>query len=242
MRRMVRRLVALLVVSSIDAADVQSKAQEPRLRGDDRSAAHRGAGTPGQEVIDRMLAVVAGDLIMMSDVAAAVEFGLVPQTSGSDVTRTVLSQLIDRSLMLAEVDRYAPPEPSQDAVDREYAAVRERFSSAEGFDEALARYGIEESSLRATLRANLRLRAYLAQRFSTVPPLDEEVAEYYRVHIDRFSRNGQPRPFEDVRADVVQALELDRRQSMVDEWLGGLRRRVSITDVYVPATDPASGR
>ena len=66
----------------------------------------------GPEIIDRMMAVVAGDLIMMSDVAAAVEFGLVPPAPAADVTRTVLSQLIDRSLMLAEVERYAPPEPT----------------------------------------------------------------------------------------------------------------------------------
>lgn len=196
-----------------------------------------GASAPAQEVIDRMLAVVAGDLIMMSDVAAAVEFGLVPQTSGADVTRTVLSQLIDRSLMLAEVERYAPPEPSRQAVDREYAAVSERFSSADAFQEALSRYGIDESSLRATLRANLRLRAYLEQRFTTVPPLDEEIAEYYRANLGRFFRNGRPEPLDRVRADVVQALGLDRRQSMVDEWLAGLRRRATITDVYLAGAE-----
>ena len=66
-----------------------------------------------EEVLDRMLAVVAGDLIMLSDVRAAVEFGLVPRPSGPDVTRAVLTQLIDRSLMLAEVERYAPPEPGR---------------------------------------------------------------------------------------------------------------------------------
>ena len=97
------------------------------------------------EIIDRMLAVVVGDLIMMSDVAAAIEFGLVPRTTGDDVTRVVLSQLIDRSLMLAEVDRYAPPEPAAEAVDRELAAVRGRFASAEAFGEALARFGVDES-------------------------------------------------------------------------------------------------
>jgi hypothetical protein len=227
MRPLIRRVLALVVawcwVAGVPGVPgvIVARSQDPHAR--------------GEEVIDRMLAVVAGDLIMMSDVSAAVELGLVPQTSGPDVTRTVLSQLIDRSLMLAEVERYAPPEPNKDAVDREYAAVRDRFSSAQGFEEALVRYGIEEASLRATLRANLRLRAYLAQRFSTVPPLDEEVAAYYRTHLDRFSRGGQPRPLEEVRPDVVQALELDRRQQMVDEWLAGLRRRVTIRDVYVPA-------
>jgi hypothetical protein len=187
----------------------------------------------GDEVIDRMLAVVAGDLIMMSDVAAAVEFGLVPQTSGSDLTRVVLSQLIDRSLMLAEVDRYAPPEPSVAAVDRELQVVRDRFASADAFESALARFGLEESSLRETLRANLRLRAYLEQRFTTVPPSEEEVVAYYNEHVDRFTRNGAVQPIAAVREDVIQALGLDRRQAMVGEWLAGLRRRAPITDVYL---------
>lgn len=195
-----------------------------------------------QEIIDRMLAVVAGDLIMMSDVAAAIEFGLVPQTTGADVTRTVLSQLIDRSLMLAEVERYAPPEPSREAVDREFLSVTQRFSSVDAFTDALTRYGIDESSLRATLRANLRLRAYLEQRFTTVPPLDEEIAEYYRAHRDRFMRDGQSQPLDAVRADVVQALALDRRQSMVSEWLSGLHRRATITDVYMAAPDGPTRR
>lgn len=193
----------------------------------------------GQEVIDRMMAVVSGDLIMMSDVTAAVEFGLVPPAPSDDVMRTVLSQLIDRSLMLAEVERYAPPEPSVAAVTREYEAVSRRFSSPDAFADALARSGIDESALRATLRANLRLRAYLEQRFTTVPPSDEEIETYYRTHLDRFSQGGRARPLDDVRPDVVQALALDRRQSMVDEWLAGLRRRAPITDVYLPAVEAA---
>lgn len=205
------------------------------------SASSPGPAT-GPEVIDRMMAVVAGDLIMMSDVTAAVEFGLVPSATAGDVTRTVLSQLIDRSLMLAEVERYAPPEPSAAAVDREYQAVQQRFSSETAFADALARYGISESALRATLRANLRLRAYLEQRFTTVPPSDEEIAAYYQAHQERFARAGQPLPLADVRADVIQALGLDRRQSMVEEWLTGLRRRVSITDVYLPAAVPLPQR
>jgi hypothetical protein len=38
---------------------------------------------------------------------------------------------------------------------------------------------------------------------------------------------------------VIQALELDRRQVMVNDWLAGLRRRASPTILHQPAAPPA---
>jgi len=124
------------------------------------------AGVASAEVLDRVLAVVGGQIITLSDVVAARELGLEMPAPGVDPVRAVLSRLIDRELILDEVDRYAPPEPSADAVDRELAAVRARFASREALDATLARCGIDENHLRETLRQNLRIRAYLDQRFS----------------------------------------------------------------------------
>src|SRR3954468_7456696 len=76
------------------------------------------------EVIDRVLAVVSGSLITLSDVNAAHDLGLITPRPSADPIRDVLSQLIDRELQLAEVDRYAPPEPSAEEVDREVQVVR----------------------------------------------------------------------------------------------------------------------
>src|SRR4051794_22812899 len=64
------------------------------------------------EVIDRVLAVVAGNLITQSDVTAAYELKLVMPAAGADPMRDVLRQLIDRQLEIAEVERYSPVEPS----------------------------------------------------------------------------------------------------------------------------------
>jgi hypothetical protein len=111
------------------------------------------------EVIDRVLAVAAGDLITQSDVAAARDLGL---ETGPDI----LSRLIDRALMLAEVDRYAPPEPASDAVDHEVELVKARFASPQAFDAALARSGLDSKYLREILRQNLRIRAYVDERFA----------------------------------------------------------------------------
>jgi hypothetical protein len=187
------------------------------------------------EIIDRVLAVAAGSLIMLSDVRAALEFGFVSPGSAPDPVREVLSRLIDRALVLAEVDRYAPPEPSAGAVDRAVQAVRLRFSTPDAFAAALARVGMGDKYLRETLREDLRIRAYLDQRFTVVAPTDDDLGRFYRDHPEMFTRNGRLAPFDDVRQDVVQAVVTDRRRVLVDEWMAGLRRRSEISDLYVPA-------
>jgi hypothetical protein len=147
------------------------------------------------ETLDRVLAVVAGRLIMLSDVTVARDLRLVPFGGGADPIRDVLTKLIDRELVLGEVDRYAPPEPTADAVDREVQRVRARFASQAALDEALARSGIDEKHLRETLRQDLRMRAYLDQRFAAAS---------------------------------------DRRPTVVEAWMAGLRRRGDVIDLYLP--------
>jgi len=122
------------------------------------------------ETIDRVVAVVAGQVIMLSDVTAARELGLDSAEAGPDPVRAMLSRLIDRDLMLAEVDRYAPPEPDTDAIDRGLAAIRDRFPSRAAYDAVLTRCGIDEKHVRETIRQNLRIDAYLAQRFTPADP------------------------------------------------------------------------
>ena len=123
-------------------------------------------GVVRAETIDRVLAVVAGQLITLTDVTAAADLGLQTSDGAADPVRAVLNKLIDRELVLAEVDRYAPAEPTTEAVSAEIVRVRQRFASAADFDLALARSGIDEPHLRETLRQDLRIRAYLDQRFS----------------------------------------------------------------------------
>ena len=56
--------------------------------------------------IDRALAVVAGQLITLSDLNAMRDLGIITAAPNStDPTGEVLAKLIDRELMLAEVER-----------------------------------------------------------------------------------------------------------------------------------------
>jgi hypothetical protein len=196
-------------------------------------AAVAGRTPAALEIIDRVLAVAAGQLIMLSDVAAARELGLVSGGSAPDPTREILSQLIDRALVLAEVDRYAPPEPDAAEVDRALAAVRARFATADEFERVLARVGIDERHLRETLRQDLRIRAYMDRRFTVTPPTEEELARYYRDRADRFTRGGRLIPFEEARAQVAVEIAAEQRSGLVADWLAGLRRRGEVVNLYL---------
>ena len=187
------------------------------------------------EIIDRVLAVAAGELIMLSDVTAARDLGFVQVdvASGGDPIAAVLSRLIDRELVLAEVDRYAPPEPTKEAVDREVQNVRARFASAAAFEAVLARSGIDENSVRETVRQNLRIRTYEDQRFTVPLPNEEDLLRYYRAHPQAFTRNGAVLPFDAARPDVISAVITERKTTLVTEWVSGLRRRADVIDLYL---------
>lgn len=187
------------------------------------------------ETIDRVLAVAAGELIMLSDVTAARDLGLVPAPAATgDPIAATLARLVDRALILAEVDRYAPPEPGADAVDREVQTVRSRFATPSALAAALSKSGIDENHLRQTLREDLRIRAYEDQRFLPQPPSEEELGQYYRDHPQAFTRQGSLVPFEAAHADVVRLATDDRRRTLIADWVAGLRRRAEVTMLYLP--------
>ena len=67
------------------------------------------------EIVDRVLAVVGQRVITLSDARAAVTFGLVEPAVGADAVAEGVAYLVNRQLMLSEVDRYGVPPPGPDA-------------------------------------------------------------------------------------------------------------------------------
>ena len=103
---------------------------------------------------------------MLSDVIAARDLRLVTVDAGADPIRAVLTKLIDRELVLVEVDRYAPPEPGADAVDAEVQPCARALRLRSRARRRPRAVGLDSQHLRETLRQDLRIRAYLDQRFA----------------------------------------------------------------------------
>jgi hypothetical protein len=188
---------------------------------------------PRAEIIDRILAVVEGQLITLSDVRAVTRLGLETTPQSSDPTQAVLEKLIDRQLMLVEVDRYAPPEPSTADIDAQLQTVQKPYADALAFEIVLGQVGWARDDVRRYMRDELRIERYLQQRFSaTIQPSDEELAAYYRVHADEFTRAGVLAPYNEVREEVRNRFVSERHSMLVREWLAGLRRRANIQQLY----------
>ena len=186
------------------------------------------AAAQGQ-IIDRVVAVVAGDPITLSDVAAASRLGIVTPANGGDQSQ-VLELLIERRLQLIEVNRYLPPEPSAADIDKGVAAIRARFASDDEYATALREVGVSPEQLRTTVRDSLRIASYLQQRFgANYQPTDDDIARYYKANAAEFARNGVTPPLAEAR-DAVRARILDQRMAaLVRDWIDGLRRRGEVT-------------
>ena len=187
------------------------------------------AAQPG-ELVERTLAIVGGQVITLSDVRTATALGLVESAPTTPMDAAV-SQLVDRLLVLREVQRYLPQEPEVAQIESELDGVRRRFASPDLLIAVLEAGGFSETRLRTWIRDDLRIAAYLGQRFAAVGvPGDEEVSAYYASHREEFER--QQLAF-DAAAVVIRArLSSERRAQLIADWILELRRRTPILEPW----------
>ena len=162
------------------------------------------------EIIDRVLAILPGQIITLSDVEAALELGLVEAPAGTDRIAGGLAAVIDRVLMLNEVRRVSPPEPSAAAIDARVARIRQRFSAPDELSHVLAARGLDETVVRLYAADDLRLASYLEERFTAA-------AQPTEVEIRQAGESARPR------------LTDERRRTLIGAWTAELRRRADVT-------------
>ena len=127
------------------------------------------------ELVDRTLAIVAGRTVTLSDARTALALGLV---DGAAVDADVVQRLVDRELMLREVDRYDPLEPTAERIDERLAAARAVAGGEDGLARVLRDGGFAERRLRAWIRDDLRVEAYLQQRFAMDERRQDLIADW----------------------------------------------------------------
>lgn len=189
-----------------------------------------------QQLLDRVVARVNGKVVTLTDVRAAVALGVVEVPADADEIEAI-EPLVSRELVLTEVARFAPPEPAAADVARETATLIAHVGSR--LAAVMESTGIDEADILDIARDNLRIQAYLDQRFGTTVQLtEEEVAQYYRIHPDEFTRNGTLMPFTQAEPRARERAGAERRASIVAQWTGDLRARGEVA-IMLPTPPPA---
>jgi hypothetical protein len=94
------------------------------------------------------------------------QFHLVEVPPGTgDPNAFVLDRLIRRALILAEVERFRPPEPDPIEITMRIDLLEKRAGSTQALEQALAVTGLTREQLRRDIRDGLRIETYLNQRF-----------------------------------------------------------------------------
>ena len=146
-------------------------------------------GWQSPELIDRTLAIVSGRTITLSDARTALALGLV---EGTSVDAALVQRLVDRELMLRQTERYQPPEPPRQRIEDGMATITSRAGGEVGLSRALAEGGYSIERLRAWVRDDLRIDAYLQQRFAA----DERRSDLIADWVSDLRRRAQITVFE----------------------------------------------
>lgn len=190
---------------------------------------------PPADALDRVLAIVNGEPITLSEVdeAIALNPGAVPPLSRAEA----LDTLIAARLMEREARRYLLEPPSEEETDLTLAALQNRFVSEEAYRQTLFRLGVREDYLRKRIRRELIVDHYLDRRFLPLIQIAQrEVEDYYRTVLLPDLDAGSPPPLSEVEGlirDILAERDLNRR---IASWVDELKSDARI--VLLPLEEP----
>ncbi len=183
-----------------------------------------------QELVDRIVAKVESDIILMSDVQQLARDQLfLDGKSQSD--SEILDRLIDQWIVRNEAKVARFPQPSEEDVNRSIERLKRSFSSPEEYQARKTQSGLTDEQVLQFMRSRLYLSNYLDSRFRPVIQVSEkEIADFYKTRVvPRAESRGQTPPtLENARDFIQEALVQRAINEQADRWLKESRTRVRV--------------
>lgn len=176
----------------------------------------------GAILIDRIAAVIDGEVITYSDVQIEEIFKL---SEGSE--REVLERLIDRRLLLREAEKFKITETEEDSkeIQRRLQDIK-RLISEDKFSIFLREYNLAESDILERLKQGMIVEKFIDFRINFFVVISDDVIKaYYNGHKDEFGDRAVEDAFSQIKTRLFQA-ESGRR---LEDYLNQLRRKAKIS-------------
>jgi hypothetical protein len=183
-----------------------------------------------QATIDRIVARVDTDIILLSDVRALERYQqLVDGKSETDTQ--VLDRLIDQWVVRNEADTAQFPRPTPDSIDKGVERVQKSFTSPEEYEAKKKDVGLTDGDVRSMVASQLYLSNYLDSRFRpSVHVEQKDIQEFYeKAVIPRAQARGQEAPSLDAAKEVIRdALIQKGIDEQAERWLTESRSRIIV--------------
>ncbi len=187
--------------------------------------------------IDRIAALVDRQVLTVSEISQMAEIRFFPRKarqSDDDYRRDILDTLIAQALRFRDVERFGAEDIAKDSIESRLREIQRRFPSPADFDAALQRAELSLDEVRALVKRQLQLEAYIQERFAPMIFVSsEEIETYYRGpwSQQRRERSLDIPPQSQVQEEIRALLKSSRLQQEVERWTTQLRSRANV-DIY----------
>jgi hypothetical protein len=183
-----------------------------------------------QEIVDRIVARVENDIILLSDVRALSRYQQFLDGK-SETDGQILDRLIDQWIVRTEADVSHFRQPSEADINRSLELLRKSFASTEEYEARKKQAGLSDVEIREMAAAQLYLSNYLDSRFRPGVQIDPKTIEdfYEKSVVPRAKARGQePPPLEDAGELIQEALVQRGINDQADQWLIESKARLHI--------------
>jgi len=183
-----------------------------------------------QEVVDRIVARVENDVILLSDIRALSRYQQFLDGK-SETDAQILDRLIDQWVVRTEAGVSRSPKPSEAEIDRNVSRVRNSFTSLQEYEARKKQVQLSDQDVRAMVSSQLYLSNYLDSRFRPAVQVDPKAIDdfYQSAVVPRAKARGQEPPSLEAARDAIQeALIQNGINQQADQWLKESRLRLHV--------------
>jgi hypothetical protein len=173
----------------------------------------------------------------VSEISQMVEIRFFPRKasqSEDDFRREILETLIAQALRFRDVERFGAEDIAKDSIEARLREIQQRFASPQDFAGVLQRAELSLDEVRALIKRQLQVEAYIQERFAPMIFVSsEEIENYYRGpwSQQRRERGLALPPLSEVQEEIRALLKSSRLQQEVERWTTQLRSRANV-DIY----------
>lgn len=183
-----------------------------------------------QEILDRIVARVENDIILLSDTQALSRYQQLVEGK-SETPGQILDRLIDQWIVQTEAEVAHFPHPSDADIDRGLSRLQKSFVSTEEYEARKKEIGLDDSEIRRIIGAQLYLSNYLDSRFRPSVQIDpKSIEDFYQSAVLPVAkaRGQEPPSLEAARESIQEALIQQNINEQADRWLKESRLRLHI--------------